>query len=72
MLVCTKRCSLVETGNHIAAVYSDKDTEFEEAFEFLKSGLEKNEIIMFITDDISKDEIRKKINTEWNVYADAL
>lgn len=72
MLVCTKRCHSVETGNHIAIVYSDKDKELEEAFEFLKFGLEKNEIIMLITDDLSKDEIRKKINTEWNVNADTL
>ena len=72
MLVRTKRGRAVETGNHITAIYSDKDAELEEAFEFLKSGLEKNEIIMLITDDISKDEIRKKINTEWNMDADAL
>ena len=72
MLVRTKRCHTVETGNHIAVVYSHKDEELEEAFEFLKSGLEKNEIIMLIMDDISKDEIRKKINNEWNVDANTL
>ncbi len=72
MLVRTKRCNTVETGNHIAVVHSDKEEELEEAFEFLKPGLEKNEIIMLITDDYSKDEIRKKINTKWNVDADAL
>ena len=72
MLVRTKRCHSIETGNHVAVIYSHKDAEIEEAFEFLKSGLEKNEIIMLITDDLSKDEIRKKINTEWNVDANAL
>lgn len=72
MLIRTKRGQAVETGNHITAIYSDKDAELEEAFEFLKSGLEKNEIIMLITDDMSKDEIRKKINAEWNMDVDAL
>ena len=72
MLVSTKRGQTVETGKHIVAEYSDKEAELEEAFDFLKSGLEKNEIIMLITDDMSKDEIRKKINTEWNVNAETL
>jgi hypothetical protein len=72
MLIHAKRGQTVETGNHIATVYSDKDMELEEALEFLKSGLEKNEIIMLITDGISKDEIRKKIRIEWNVDVDAL
>jgi len=72
MLIHSKRGQTVETGNHIVAIYSDKDAELDEAFEFLKSGLEKNEIIMLIIDDISKDEIRKKINAEWNVDADTL
>ena len=72
MLVRTKRCHTVETGNHLGIVYSDKYTEFEEALEFLKHGLEKNEIIMLITDDFTKDEIRKKINAQWNVDANTL
>ena len=72
MLSHPKRGQVVETGNHIVVIYPDKETELEEAFEFLKSGLEKNEIIMLITDDIPKDEIRKKIRVEWNVDADTL
>ncbi|HEV2192901.1 MAG TPA: MEDS domain-containing protein [Nitrosopumilaceae archaeon] len=72
MFVCPKRVQTLEIGNHIAVVYPDKKTELEEAFEFLKSGLDKNEVIILITDDLSKDEIRKKINTEWNTDAGAL
>ena len=72
MLIRTKRCHTIETGNHLAIVYSDKHTELDEAFEFLRYGLEKNEIIMLITDDFSKDEIRKKINSEWNLDAETL
>jgi len=53
-------------------IYPNKETELEEAFEFLKFGLERNEVIMLITDGMSKDDIRKKISIEWNVDADAL
>lgn len=41
MLSHPKRVQVIETGNHIMAIYHDKETEFEEAFEFSNSGLEK-------------------------------
>jgi len=43
------------------AIYHHKETELEEAFEFLKSGLEKNEVIMLITDDCQKMKLVKKL-----------
>lgn len=66
------RTELVEPHNHIIAVYQDKETKLDDAFKFLKSGLDRNEIVMIITDDISKDKIRKRMKNEWNVNVDAL
>lgn len=65
--VLNQRTELVEPSSHIIAVYQDKETKIDEAFRFLKSGLDKNEIVMPITDEISKDSIRKKMKKEWNV-----
>ena len=62
----------MEPLSHIIAVYQDKETKIDEAFRFLKSGLDKNEIVMLITDEISKDNIRKKMKKEWNVNVKAL
>lgn len=62
----------LESQNHIIAVYQDKETKLNEAFKFLKSGLDRNEIVMLITDEISKDKIRKRMKNEWKVNVDAL
>jgi hypothetical protein len=61
----------IEKGSHILKVYPDKETELENALEFMRSGLERNEVTMLITDNKSKGEIRKKIS-EWNVNVDTL
>lgn len=63
----SKRLVQVEVGNHIVAVYPDKKTKLDEAFEFLRPALERNEIAMIITDDMTKDEIRERMTKEWNV-----
>jgi len=66
------RTESVERGNHIFAVYPDKETELDEAFKFLKDGFDKDEVVMLITDDISKDKIRARMSKEWNVDVKAL
>ncbi|HLA22739.1 MAG TPA: MEDS domain-containing protein [Nitrosopumilaceae archaeon] len=67
-----QRLQVVEPGDHVIAIYPTKEIEFAEAFEFLRTGLVKNEIIMLITDKMSKDEIRKKMIWEWKIDFDAL
>jgi hypothetical protein len=39
----------IEQGNHIIAVYPNKDEKFNEPFAFLKDGLHRNEVIVFTT-----------------------
>jgi hypothetical protein len=64
--------NLVHKGDHIIGVYPNKKIELEEAFEFLKDGLQKNETVMLITEAFSKTEIRDKMNTILKVNVDKL
>lgn len=57
----------VKDGSHIMAIYIDLKEELEEAFEFLKRGLQKSEVIMLITDAMSKEEILDRMSKEWGV-----
>ena len=62
-----QRLQTIEQGNHIIAVYASKDEKFNEAFAFLKDGLQRNEVIVLTTTDLSKEEIRAKMRNEWKV-----
>jgi hypothetical protein len=58
----------VETGSHIMAVFSDPAAELKGALEFLKPGL-KRDVIMIITDFLTKDELLDKMSQQWHVDA---
>ena len=60
-----QRLQTIEQGNHIIAVYPNKEEKFNEAFTFLKDGLQGNEVVVFTTTDLPKDEIRARIRNEW-------
>jgi MEDS: MEthanogen/methylotroph, DcmR Sensory domain len=62
-----QRLQTIEPGNHIIAVYPNKDEKFNEAFAFLKEGLQRNEVIVLTTSDLPKDEIRVRMRNEWKV-----
>jgi hypothetical protein len=62
-----QRLQRIEQGNHIIAVYPNKDEKFNEAFAFLKDGLQRNEVIVLTTTDLPKDEIRARMRNEWEV-----
>ena len=59
-----QRLQTIEQGNHIIAVYPNKDEKFNEAFAFLKDGLLRNEVVVITTNDLPKDEIRARIGNE--------
>jgi len=63
----TSRQESVQIGNHIIAIYPNQETAFNDAFKFLKNGLDNNEMIMIITDRLSKEDVRKRMKNEWNV-----
>ena len=62
----------VKDGSHIIAVYRNVTEEMDEALEFLKQGLQKSELVMLITDAISKDDVLDRMSEEWNVDAEKL
>ena len=62
----------VKDGSHIIAVYRNVIEEMDEALEFLKQGLQKSELVMLITDAISKNDILDRMGEEWNVDAEKL
>jgi MEDS: MEthanogen/methylotroph, DcmR Sensory domain len=66
-LAMTSRLQTIEQGNHIIAVYPNKDEKFNEAFSFLKEGLRRNEVIVLTTTDLPKNEIRARMRNEWKV-----
>ncbi len=61
-----QRLQTIEHGNHIIAVYPNKDEKFNEAFAFLREGLQRNEVVLTTT-DLLKDEIRARMRKEWEV-----
>ena len=62
-----QRLQTIEKGNHIIAVYPNKQEKFNEAFAFLKDGLERNEVAVITTTDLSKDEIRARMEKDWQL-----
>jgi hypothetical protein len=62
-----QRLQTLEVGNHVIAVYPNKEEKFNEAFAFLKEGLQRNEVIVLTTTDLPKDEIRARMRNEWKV-----
>lgn len=45
-------------GHHVIAVYPDRKSKFDEAFEFLKLRPERNDVVMLLTEDVTKSEPR--------------
>src|SRR5919199_2397841 len=62
-----QRLQTIEQGNHIIAVYPNKDEKFKEAFALLKEGLQRNEVVVLTATDLTKDEIRSRMINEWDV-----
>jgi hypothetical protein len=63
----SQRLKTIKRGNHIIAIYDKVEDKFDEAFSFLKDGLDKNEVIVITTADLSKDKIRDRIREEWEI-----
>src|SRR5437899_13102847 len=62
----------VLVGNHILAVYHDDESKLDEAFKFLKQGLDNGEIIMIVADCLTKNEISRRMEKEWNIIIEKL
>jgi MEDS: MEthanogen/methylotroph, DcmR Sensory domain len=67
-----QRLQTIEQGNHIIAVYPNTDEKFNEAFAFLKEGLQRNEVIVMTTTDLPKTEIRGRMRNDWGIEVEEL
>ena len=56
-----KRTETVQVGHHIIAIYPTFEDEINEAFEFLKEGLRRNEAVMVKHEDLGKDMLLKRL-----------
>jgi DNA-binding response OmpR family regulator len=60
-------------GDHMFIVFETKSELIDAALEFLKIGLiENNEDIIFATNQIRKEEIRRRMVAEWHINAEQL
>jgi hypothetical protein len=66
------RLEQMKIGNHIIGIYSDVSSALDEAFPFLKKGLDKGEAVMLITQAMTKEQILDRMTMEWNVDARSL
>jgi hypothetical protein len=60
-----------KSGKHTLAIYSNSQEKLDAAFEFLKDGLSNDEVILLITDDLTKTEaidiMTKKFENKFDV-----
>lgn len=68
----SNRLEEIHVGDHVIAIYTNQESEFDEALDFLKKGLDNDEIIIIITDRMLKDQIHKKMKKKWNVEVEPL
>jgi DNA-binding response OmpR family regulator len=60
-------------GDHMFVVLETKTEIIDTAFEFLRTGLiENNEDIIFVTSQIAKQEIHRRMSAEWHVDVESL
>jgi MEDS: MEthanogen/methylotroph, DcmR Sensory domain len=57
----SQRSQKLEVGNHILAIYNNREEKFNEIFDFLKVGFLRNEVSMMITEELTKEDIIKRM-----------
>lgn len=72
ILNAKEKLDLIDTGDHVLRIYEDAGVKMNDALEFLKAGLDRNETVMLLTDDLSKDKIRERMSREWNINVKTL
>ena len=60
-------------NHHILGVFSSPQRKVEEGLEYLRIGFkEKNEAILLVTDELTKDEVRNEIIKKWKISSNEL
>ncbi len=58
----------IHDKSHILGLYSSQDQKIEEGLKYLRIGFEqKNEAILMVIDELSKNKVRNKISYEWKI-----
>ena len=57
---------LIPNTSHIVGIYSNQESELNHAVQFLKSGLDKNESVILITDFAPRESIRDIMSSSWD------
>lgn len=65
----SSRAEAIQKRDHILAVYPDAYAKLDEAFAFLREGLRRDEAVLLMTDEMTGDEVLKRMGREWNVDA---
>lgn len=63
MQILNNKLEKFQVHDHIIGIYKNRKEKFSAAFDFIKKGLENNAVVMLITDDMNKNNIRKKITS---------
>ncbi|HET9806163.1 MAG TPA: MEDS domain-containing protein [Nitrososphaeraceae archaeon] len=59
----------IQDNSHILGVYSSPQRKIEEGLEYLRIGFEeKNEAILMITNELTKNEVRNEIMKKWKIF----
>ena len=59
----------VQARDHLFSVFADTRAKLDNAFRFLKEGLPRNEAVMMITDEMTKNEMLDQMSRDWHVNA---
>jgi hypothetical protein len=63
----------VQDNSHILGIYSSPQRKIEDGLEYLRIGFEKkNEAILMITNELTKNEVRNEIVKKWNISPNKL
>lgn len=68
----TGQLESIQIGNHVLGIYDSKEQKLDAAFQFLKAGLDNNEVVLIVTQDMTKEAIRARMKKEWKVDIDDL
>ncbi len=55
----------IKAKTHVMCIFKDEETEFQYALNFLKEGLDKNELVVLINDDFPKTQILEIMEHQW-------
>jgi hypothetical protein len=63
----------IQDKSHILGIYSSPQRKIEDGLEYLRIGFEeKNETILMITNELTKNELRNEIMKKWKISPNKL